>query len=90
MEAVYPIRAHWQSFGIALGIPHGTIQAVDRNNRNVDDCLRQILSEWLKRNYNVERHGEPTVAKLCKEVASRSGGQDKALAERVETECKDM
>ena len=39
--------------------------------------------EWLRRNYDTERHGRPSWRRLCGAVADPTGGEDKALAERI-------
>ena len=44
-----------------------------------------MVKEWLKRNYNVERFGEPTWQWLVKVVGDPAGGADKALARHIAT-----
>ena len=50
---------------------------------NNNKALRQIISDWLKKNYNTERHGLPTWKALVKAVKSSSGGNDTELAEKI-------
>ena len=41
-------RAKWKFIGIELGIDIGTLEAVDANHKNVEDCLREMINGWLK------------------------------------------
>ena len=50
---------------------------------NNNKALRQIISDWLKKNYNTERHGPPTWKALVKAAKSPSGGNDTELAEKI-------
>ena len=43
-------------------------------------CLTSVLTEWLKKNYNVKRFGEPTWQALVKAVGDPTGGANMALA----------
>ena len=46
-------------------------------------ALREIINDWLKKNYNTERHGLPTWNALVKAVKSPFGGDDPELAEKI-------
>ena len=46
-------------------------------------ALRKIINDWLKRNYNTERHAPPTWKALVKAVKSLFGGDDTELAEKI-------
>ena len=50
---------------------------------NVSDCLRAMLTLWLKQDYNVDRFGEPSVEMLKEAVRHRLGGNNPALADRI-------
>ena len=41
-------RAKWYNLGLELGIPLGTLDAIQQTNHHVaDDCFRATLVEWL-------------------------------------------
>ena len=42
-----------------------------------------MVTEWLKRNYNVERFGEPTWQWLVDVVGDPAGGAHMALAREI-------
>ena len=42
-------RARWRFIGIELGIDEGTLDAINEDNRKVEDCLREMITQWLRR-----------------------------------------
>ena len=42
-----------------------------------------MVTEWLKRNYDVKKFGEPTWQKLVEAVSHPAGGANTALAEEI-------
>ncbi len=44
-----PLASEWQNIGTLLEIPPGTLEDIKSNNpHRVKDCLREMLTEWLK------------------------------------------
>ena len=43
-----PLAARWKTIGTLLGISEDTIDKIKADEEGVDDCLRKMLSEWLK------------------------------------------
>ena len=46
-------------------------------------CLASMVTEWLKRNYNVQRFGEPTWQRLVEAVGHPAGGANMAVARDI-------
>ena len=46
-EAVCPARARWDKIGAQLQIDDGTLECMERENKECEDCLRLVLKEWL-------------------------------------------
>ena len=46
-EAVCPARARWDKIGAQLQIDDGTLECMERENKECEDCLRLMLKEWL-------------------------------------------
>ena len=46
-EEVYPARAHWDRIGAQLQIDIGTLESINRENKECEDCLWRVLKEWL-------------------------------------------
>ena len=71
----------WKAIGRGLRIDNGRLRTIQANYpRDSEECLSEMLICWLKRNYNVERFGEPTWRAVVKVVAHPAGGGNPALA----------
>lgn len=47
-EKLLPVAADWNNIGVLLGIRDNTLREIKHNERHRYDCLREMLSEWLK------------------------------------------
>ena len=76
-----PVSAKWKSIGIALRLNPNTLDCIQaKNSVDPSTCLTSMLTEWLNRNYNVKRFGEPTWQRLEEAVGDPAGGENMALA----------
>ena len=75
--------AKWRSIGIALRLNHNSLDTIQSDNHDSTACLTSMLTEWLKRNYNVKKFGEPTWQWLVKAVHNPAGGANTALARQI-------
>ena len=78
-----PVVDRWKHIGLALRLDPDQVKRIERENRDLEDCLTEVLTLWLKRNYNTERFGEPSWEMLARAVGHRSGGNDPALAREI-------
>ena len=69
--------------GIALRLKLDSLENIQVSDHNPRDCLRSMVIEWLKRNYNVRKFGEPTWQKLVQAVGHPAGGANMALAREI-------
>jgi len=78
------VAARWRDVGIALRLKSYTLDSIETKwNNDPCRCLEMMVTEWLKRNYNVEKFGEPTWRKLVEAVDSPAGGANTALARDI-------
>ena len=77
------LAAKWRNIGILLGILDSQLDAIQKQGDSLPDCLRQMLTTWLRRNYAVERFGEPTWVKLVEAVQHPAGGGNLSLATEI-------
>ena len=78
-----PVAHKWR-IGLALRLDPDRLDRIhQRNHVDVGDYLTDVLTEWLKKAYDVTRFGAPSWKLLVEAVAHRAGGNDRALAERV-------
>ena len=84
LKDLNPASAKWKNIGIALRLNPNTLDSIQADNNNDSTaCLTSMVTEWLKRNYSVEKFGEPTWQWLVKAVGDPAGGANKALARDI-------
>ena len=44
---LYPLATKWTDIGTLLGVGE-SIDRISREKKRIHDCLREMLSEWLK------------------------------------------
>ena len=49
IDMTWPHRASWKLIGIDLGIDIGTLDAIEKDRRVVQDCLSELISTWLRK-----------------------------------------
>ena len=76
-----PVTAKWRNIGTALRLKSDALESIQAGSGgNPPACLASMVTEWLKRNYNQERFGEPTWQKLVEAVGHPAGGANMAAA----------
>ena len=75
------MSANWRNVGIALRLDLNTLDRIHKENLGrISDCLTAMVTEWLRRNYNVTKFGEPTWQWLVEAVGHPAGGENMAHA----------
>lgn len=78
------MSAKWKLLCIKLKIKPATRDTIEVNNHcDAVSCLCAVLEEWLKLNYDYERHGKPSYKKLAEVVQNIDG----ALCEKIRKKC---
>lgn len=49
LDEAWNYRAKWRFIGIELGIVTDTLEAIEVDCRKVEDCLREMITIWLRR-----------------------------------------
>ena len=81
LEELMPVVNSWKAIGRGLRIDSGRLEMIQKDNpRDSKECLSEMLTCWLRRNYNVERFGEPMWRAVVKVVAHLAAGDNCALA----------
>ena len=80
---VKSLAARWNMLGLALGLYQPQLDTIKVDNPDVENCLRAVLTNWLKQMYDVQKFGEPSWPVLVKAVASTIGGSNPALAQDI-------
>ena len=85
MDAVEPLARKWRRLCTKLRLKHSTLDVIEGNNPgDVYACLHKALVEWLRLNYDYQRHGRPSWRRLAEAVSSFDG----ALFEKIATKHK--
>ena len=83
-KALSTVSAKWYDIGVALRLDPNILDGIQtKNSSDPQACLSSMVTEWLKRNYNVERFGEPTWQWLVDVVGDSAGGAHMALAREI-------
>ena len=48
LDCFWDYRSKWKLIGIALGIDSGTLDSITKNQRDVEDCLIELIKVWLR------------------------------------------
>jgi len=79
-----PVTAKWRSIGTALRLKSGVLESIQgASGSDPPACLAAVVTEWLRRSYNVKRFGEPTWQRLVEAVAHPAGGANTAVARDI-------
>ena len=70
----------------ALGLRPSVAETIFATHVDPEQCLREVIIRWLKKTYDVDRHGPPTWRTLVKAVSDKAGGNNPALAEGIAKE----
>lgn len=69
LETVETLSAKWRLLSVKLGIKESSLNTIHQNNAgDVESCLYKALVEWLKMNYDHQRHGRPSWRRLAEAV----------------------
>ena len=78
------IAHKWPQFGRALCIRQAQLDVIKvESGSDTRECLSKTLQEFLRKNYDLEIHGEPSWRLIVIAVAHKAGGADTELALRI-------
>lgn len=71
---VQALASNWKQFYIKLSLPLHKLEIIEKNHPNdVEGCLMKSLVEWLKLNYDHDKHGIPSWKMLAKAAKNLNG-----------------
>lgn len=80
LDAVETLSSKWRLLSTKLRIKESTLDTIQQNNpKDVQTCLREALVEWLKLNYDYQKHGKPSWRRIVEAARSLDCG----LSERI-------
>ena len=72
LDEMWDYQSRWKFIGIELSIDMGTLDAIERDCKMVDDCLLRVITAWLRNNPRPTRK-VIRVALQSKHVSNASG-----------------
>ena len=78
-----PVATKWRNIGLALQLKPDILENIDTHSGNPHACLLSMVTEWLKRNNDVKKFGEPTWQRLVEAVDHPAGGANTVLAREI-------
>ena len=86
-KAVLDLAGKWCHMCSALGFKPAVAETI-ATRIDPEQCLREVIVRWLRKTYDVDKHGPPTWRTLVKAVSDKAGGNNPALAEEIAKEHK--
>ena len=80
MEAIYSVHPKWYNIGLKLHISFPTLDGIKANFKMTDECLREMLKQWL-----TQISPPPCWSGLVEALSSVLVGE-KRLAEQIHTQ----
>ena len=89
-EKLRPLASRWKSLGLQLGLLIDKMDVIDLNNpRNGEGALTEVIQAWISGSEDDKIPGfAVTPEALTKAIHSAAGGNNQALAKRLELELK--
>ena len=73
-DEVEVLCSQWRLLSTKLRLKESSLDLIERNYpTNAQMCLHKALGEWLRLNYNHEKHGRPSWRRLAEAVRSLNG-----------------
>ena len=72
LDEMWDYRSRWKFIGVELSIDMGTLDAIEKDCKMVDDCLLRVITAWLRNNPRPTRE-VIRVALQSKHVSNVSG-----------------
>ena len=81
VDALSSVAAKWKAIGTALRIKRSKLAEFESTHKgDVQDCLADMVEEYVCMGYDTKKHGEPTWLKIIKAVEHSAGGNNRAHA----------
>lgn len=83
LDDLSEVKADCYKIGICLHLKQSDLDSIKLKNNDFVEAMTEIISNWLKLNYNYQKFGKPTWKALVDAVGSPIGGNNTGLAEEI-------
>ena len=83
IDEIKDLKADYFNLGTALKLRFNTVDNIRKKKLDHKEALHEVINEWLLKNYNCKKFGEPNWKSLVLAVASSMGGNNTDLAMKI-------
>ena len=83
MGALTNVLANYNGIGGRLHLKSDVLSQIQRERLTAAESMERVIVQWLNKNYNTKRFGDPTWKMLVEAVANPTGGNNRAEAKRI-------
>ena len=84
LEALMELVSVWKVIGVAFRLKMSKLNEIEEaNHGNLRDCLINVLTNWLNRNYNADKFGEPSWRRVVEVIANPAAGNNTEHAKSI-------
>ena len=80
IDLTWSHRAKWYLIGIELGIDTGTLDAIEKDNKKVGDCLTQLITGWLRNTKPRPTRTAISATLKSERILNAAGNYNKSIA----------
>ena len=93
LKALIEVLSEWKPIGIGFGLKSSKLEEIEgTHHNNLKKCLIDVITNWLRKNYDTVKFGEPSWRKVVEIVADPAAGDNvvlaKAIAEKHPCRCR--
>ena len=86
LDALNEVVSQWKIIGVHFGLKLSKLNEIEEANRgDLKKCFLDMVTNWLCRNYNVKKFGEPSWRKVVEVMANPAAGENAVLATAIAT-----
>ena len=75
LDTVEPLSAKWRLLSTKLRLKESALDVIEHNHPgDARTCLYMALGEWLRLNYDIQKHGRPSWRRLAEAVRNLDFG----------------
>jgi 3-methyladenine DNA glycosylase AlkD len=82
LDAVESLSSQWSFLSLNLGVKQSSLDTIEHNHPgDAKTCLYKALGEWLRQNYDHQRHGGPSWRRLAEALQTLDNSVFKKIIE---------
>ena len=78
------VSTEWKPIGVNFGLKSSKLKEIEETHHgNPKKCLFEVVTNWLNKNYNTSKFGEPSWRMVVDVVADPAAGDSSVLARSI-------